>query len=83
MIAEAPSGRRAEFIRTDYPFSAKPLSLESSDHAEFMDQAAKLGLRGFLPVPIGYKGKTYNAWHLESRKLKEAAERKSNNLTVQ
>jgi len=34
-----------------------------------MQQLEAMGMRGFLPEPIEHKGKTYNAWRLESQKL--------------
>jgi hypothetical protein len=68
--ASHPRGPRTEFIATRFAFSKGSSSLGDFDRGEFLAQAKQLGIRGFLPVPVDYQGKSYNAWRVESRVLK-------------
>lgn len=59
---------RAVLYRSSAALPAGPPKLALCDRAEFMRQAEKLRLRGFLPIPVkDHPG--LNSWKVESREL--------------
>lgn len=67
IVAVAKHGKTATLFRANVPLSSDPIKLRECSHAEFLEQAKALGMRGFLSAPTTFKGKGYNAWRIESR----------------